>query len=669
MEVQEQPNVSESRQGSFSAEADLHMPEAPKNIGKYEVHGLVGKGAMGVVYNAVDPALGRPVAIKTLSFSAISGQPHEAELRLRFLREARSAGMLQHPNIITVHELFEEGGTAYLVMELLEGASLSSLLRRRKDLTLGERLSIVDQIAAGLAEAHAHRIVHRDLKPSNVFVLKNGVVKVLDFGVAKMGEGELTKAGTVFGTVEYMAPEQVKGASVNARADVFSLGVVAYEVLSGRNPFRADTLAASVFKILSDTPERLSGDPARVPAEVETVVFRALAKDESARYESMSDLRKDLRAAADAAGALLTPPLLSEQDVVISKEKVDVTGASLEPRVSQWSHVAAQADLLEEVYQRGVAAFNAGNFAECVEKMSQVLDEVPVHSMSLHYLATSEEKLRRQRLAETERRQAAVLLTAMRDAHKRGEAAEVIERANELLALDKESLEARWYRRNAEARLRAVSVAVPSGPKAAYGRSVAGTLSRESPKSFGYFPSKGGSPGGLEKNRAFDVGTPAPARGGSGGKGIWILVGVGLLFVALVGVWLSALNGEGPAVSAAPTKLPGVRTSPFDGIDDDGTVVLQVPRPSAGAAFSLRQVIPTSIVAGKAVKVGLFGEGFASGLAVSVERGSASVLSTEIKNDGLIEVEIEADSPGELLLVLSDGKGRRGTIPLTVEAE
>src|SRR5262245_1798311 len=121
------------------------MSETPQKIGKYEVRGLVGKGAMGVVYNAVDPALGRAVAIKTLS--ALTGSPYEAELKLRFLREARSAGMLQHPNIITVHELFEEGGTAYLVMELLEGASLSSLLRRKKELTLGERLSILDQIA------------------------------------------------------------------------------------------------------------------------------------------------------------------------------------------------------------------------------------------------------------------------------------------------------------------------------------------------------------------------------------------------------------------------------------------------------------------------------------------------------------------------------------------
>jgi serine/threonine-protein kinase len=644
------------------------MSETPQKIGKYEVRGLVGKGAMGVVYNAVDPALGRPVAIKTLSLSALSGSPHEAELKLRFLREARSAGMLQHPNIITVHELFEEGGTAYLVMELLEGASLSSLLRRKKELTLGERLSIVDQIAAGLSEAHAHRIIHRDLKPSNVFVLKNGVVKVLDFGVAKMGEGELTKAGTVFGTVEYMAPEQVRGASVNARADIFSLGVVAYEVLSGRNPFRAETLAASVFKILSDNPERLTSDPS-IPAEVDGLVFRALAKTESERFESLSELRTALHKTAEALGIALKPPTLTEKDIVISKESADAAVASMEPRVSQWSHVAAQADLLEDIYEQGIAAFNAGNFADCVEKMSQVLDEVPVHAMSLHYLAMSEEKLRRERLNDSERNEAQGLLAAMRDAHRKGEAATVIDKANRLLLVDKESLEARWYRRNAEARLRAVSVGVGAKERASAaggGRSVAGTLSREGQKSFGYVPAKESR---FHPGRKPEVEVQAPlasSRESTGGKGIWILVGTGVLFLGLVGLWLSSIGAPKPAVQANPTTLPGVRTSPFEGIDEDGTVVLQVTRPPA--AFSLKQVIPTSIVAGTPTKVGLFGEGLSENLVVVAGLG-ASILSTEFPNEGLIEVEVLAEREGEILIEVSNPQGQRETVRIQVELQ
>jgi len=643
------------------------MSETPQKIGKYEIRGLVGKGAMGVVYSAVDPALGRAVAIKTLSLSALSGSPHEAELKLRFLREARSAGMLQHPNIITVHELFEDGGTAYLVMELLEGASLSSLLRRKKEMTVGERLSILDQIAAGLSEAHAHRIIHRDLKPSNVFVLKNGVVKVLDFGVAKMGEGELTKAGTVFGTVEYMAPEQVRGASVNARADIFSLGVVAYEVLSGRNPFRAETLAASVFKILSDNPERLASDSAGIPPAIDALVFRALAKAEIERFESLSELRSALQTAAEGAGIVLKPPTLSDKDVVISRDSADAAGVSLEPRVSQWSHVAAQADLLEEIYRRGVAAFNAGSFAECVEKMSQVLDEVPVHAMSLHFLAMSEENLRRERLSESLRKEATGLLTAMRDAHRKGDAAAVIEKANLLLALDKESLEARWYRRNAEARLRAVSVGVGASQRAG-GRSVAGTLSREGAKSFGYAPAKASRfhPG---QKRAVEVEAPlAASRESSGGKGIWILGGTGVLFLGLVIMWLSSIGSPKPSVKADPTTLPGVRTSPFEGIDEDGTVVLQVTRPTP--SFTVKQVIPTSIVAGAPTKVGLFGEGFSDHLVV-VPGPGASVLSVEVQNEGLMEVEVLAqpEAEGEILVEVTNPQGHKETIRLQVELQ
>jgi hypothetical protein len=640
------------------------MPGTPQKVGKYEIRGLVGKGAMGVVYNAVDPTLGRTVAIKTLSFSKISG--HEAEMRMRFLREARSAGMLQHPNIITVHELFEEAGTTYMVMELLEGASLATLLKRKKELTLGERLSIVDQIAAGLGEAHAHRIVHRDLKPSNVFVLRSGVVKVLDFGVAKTGEGELTRAGTVFGTVEYMAPEQVRGASVNPRADIFSLGVVWYELLTGRNPFRADTLAASVFKILSDSPEKLTGPPFDIPSDVEAVVFRCLAKAEEGRFESMAELRAALENAADASGIALRAPVLSEQDMAITRDRPDAPAVSLEPQVSQWSHVAAQAGLLDEIYQHGVQAFQAGKFAECVEKMSQVLDEVPVHAMSLHYLAVSEEKLRKERLGDAERKSASAVLSSMRDAHRRGEASVVIEKANQFLAIDKESVETRWYRRNAEARLRAVSVGVSSGARpAGGGRSVEGTLSRERPKSFGYFP----APDERGKKRAAAVAAPiGGAKGSSGAKGVWVLVAAFALFLGLVGMWLASLGGTPPSVSADPeTRLPGVRTSPFDGVDEDGTVVLQVPRPEKNP-FAIRQVIPTSIVAGSAVRLGLFGDGFSEDMVVSSEK--ASVLSQVFHDPSHIEIELLASEPTpEMVLVLTDREGRREIISLSVAAE
>ena len=636
----------------------MSKTDIPDKVGKYEVRGLVGRGAMGVVYSAVDPALGRPVAIKTMS---IADSPHEAELRLRFLREAQAAGQLQHPNIITVHELFEEGDTAYLVMELLEGAPLSSILRRKKKLTLGQKLSLVDQIAAGLSEAHAHKIVHRDLKPSNVFVLRSGIVKVLDFGVAKVGEGELTKAGTVFSTVEYMAPEQVRGQVVTPQADIFSLGVVSYELLTGRNPFRADTLAASVFKIISDDPGKLS-DELILPAEVEVIVVKALAKQMGERFQSLRELRAALADAVASSNIPLTVPELDEQDVVVTKDRGDSVAMSVEPRVSLWSNVAAQADLLEEVYQQGVESFNKGAYEDCVSKMSQVLDEVPVHAMSLHYLASSEENIRRQRLSDDERERASELLSSMRDAHRSGDSNVVTEKANALLSVDPGSLEARWYRRHAEARLRGASVggrmqrASASGPPTSRAATAARTGA-----SFGYVPSKRG---GLMPTAA-SIPEAMPSSGASAGSsnGTWVLCGVALLFLALIGMWLPSFGESKPAVSAEPVRFPGVRDSPFNDMDDDDTIVLHVPRP----AFVLSYVIPTSIETGAPKTIGLFGSGFPDDVTVSVADETVTVLSSTVRSPEHIEIELLASEELEAVeIVITDSGGFRASVELAV---
>jgi serine/threonine protein kinase len=642
--------------------------EIPKKVGKYDVRGLVGRGAMGVVYSAVDPALGRSVAIKTMS---IGESPHEAELRLRFLREAQAAGQLQHPNIITVHELFEEGDTAYLVMELLEGAALSSLLKRKKGLSLGQKLSIIDQIAAGLSEAHAHKIVHRDLKPSNVFVLRSGVVKVLDFGVAKVGEGELTKAGTVFGTVEYMAPEQVRGQVVTPQADIFSLGVVSYEVLTGRNPFRADTLAASVFKIVSDAPGKLS-EQMEVPAEIEALVDKALAKPMDERFKSLTELREALLGAITNANVTLCVPELTEQDIDITKG--DSVAMSVEPRVSQWSNVAAQADLLEEVFQRGLESFNNEDYEDCVLKMSQVLDEVPVHAMSLHYLATSEEKLRRKRLDDDARQHATEFLSAMRDAHRQGDSKLVTEKANELLAVDPESLEARWYRRNAEARLRASSVggrSLAHGQGASSMRTTGGgsrqqTFAR-SGGSFGFTPpsTRGGQFTPAVETSSASMTSPSSSTSGGG---MWVLGGVALMFIVLVGLFLGSFGEPKPAVSADPIQLPGVRDSPFDGLDDDGTVVLQIPIQPRQPAFELGYVIPTAIRVGETTTIGLFGSGFPDDARVSITDPSVSILSATVQSDTHIKLELLAAEPRDSVAIAVAGAGGyRARIELAIE--
>lgn len=599
-------------------------------IGKYEIKSVLGKGAMGVVYRALDPDIGREVAIKTMSGEFLN----DKELRIRFLREAQSAGRLQHPNIVTVFELFEEEGTAYLVMELLEGAPLYSLIKHKRPLDISEKLSILQQIAAGLHHAHENGIVHRDIKPSNVFVSRDGVVKVLDFGVAKIGEGELTKAGTVFGTVEYMAPEQVRGQPVDARADIFSVGVVAYELLAGRNPFRGDTLATSVFKILSDDPGSPAAEADDIPEGIERAVLRALAKKPDHRFQTLADVAVAIGLTAKESNIELRPPRLSTEEVETAK--ASGTAHSEGPQVSQWSNVAAAAGQLEGIFKKGIDCLSAGNFQECVDRMSEVLDAVPVHSMALHYLSQSEEKIRQQRLSPEKHQEAAEALAEMRTAHREGEAKRVIEAANKLLAIDPESLEARWYRRNAETRM------VPS-------RTRDGSVmsSRKQPSSFTTPP---------ELNPTLIV--PAAALGASQSRsyGIWILGGVGILFLSLIAlVW--TFNGNLDFQVEAETNSK-VRVSPFDDLEND--VVIQVPQKKAPPPGrdanavrrqrqsaptlppSINNMFPNELPTGGEIAIQVFGSNFAPGASLLTDGapGEVEIISARAMSPTLMEATL-----------------------------
>jgi serine/threonine-protein kinase len=228
----------------------------PASIGRYTITGEIGHGAMGVVYRAIDPALDRPVAVKVIaartSVVPLSGE----ELEARFLREARVAARISHPGVVTVHDAGREGNSLYLVMELVDGESLGDRLARRRFPSAPEALEIAAQTADALGAAHALGVVHRDVKPGNIMLTRGGRVKVADFGVAKaIGEQtDLTRTGTVIGSPAYMAPEQVRGEVLDGRADLFSLGVVLYELLLRRKPFPADTVTTLIYQILHDDP-------------------------------------------------------------------------------------------------------------------------------------------------------------------------------------------------------------------------------------------------------------------------------------------------------------------------------------------------------------------------------------------------------------------------------
>ncbi|MBA3767118.1 MAG: protein kinase, partial [Acidobacteria bacterium] len=287
------------------ATATSDMPLAPNTrLSRYEIRSLLGAGGMGEVYLAEDTTLHRPVAIKLLpaEFTANQDRLH------RFEREAFAASSLNHPNILTIHEIGKENGHHFIATEFIDGESLRQHLKD-KGLELHEVLEIGVQVASALAAAHAARIVHRDIKPENIMVRKDGIVKVLDFGLAKLAEQEQkptldteaptralhhTAPGVVMGTVSYMSPEQARGLEVDERTDVWSLGVVLYEMVAGRLPFAGETTADVLGLILHKEPP-LTHLGTHIPAELDRIVTKALKKDKEERYQVVKDLGLDLK--------------------------------------------------------------------------------------------------------------------------------------------------------------------------------------------------------------------------------------------------------------------------------------------------------------------------------------------------------------------------------------
>lgn len=268
------------------------MPDKLK-YGKYDVVGKLGVGGMGVVYKGYDELINRHVAIKTMSLD----KSHDENLKKRFYREAQSAGMLNHANIVTIFDMDEEDGQPYIAMELLSGMDLKEIISKRLPLSIDKKIDIAVQACDGLDYAHRHGIVHRDIKPGNIRVLENGLVKILDFGIARIESSELTKTGMVMGTVSYMAPEQIAGKKVDGRADVFSMGVVFYELMTGRKPFPGEAITTIIYKIMNEAPDAAKQqDSTLLPGPVEKIIDRALAKDLANRYATASAMAEDLRA-------------------------------------------------------------------------------------------------------------------------------------------------------------------------------------------------------------------------------------------------------------------------------------------------------------------------------------------------------------------------------------
>jgi len=256
---------------------------ALQKLGKYEIQSEIGRGAMGLVYKAVDPILEREVAIKTM-MASMGGL--DSESKARFYREAKSAAKLTHRNIVTIYDMGEEDGVPYIAMEYLSGTDLHRKMKRDGIIPLKEALDITSQILRGLHYAHEFKIVHRDIKPANVYVLTNGTVKILDFGIAKLASSEMTRTGMVLGTVDYMSPEQIRAdKGVDGRSDLFSAGVILYELISGRKPFPGDAITQVMYRIVHEAPVTVPPDR-EIPAELVDIVQKALAKQVDQRFQT-----------------------------------------------------------------------------------------------------------------------------------------------------------------------------------------------------------------------------------------------------------------------------------------------------------------------------------------------------------------------------------------------
>jgi serine/threonine protein kinase len=270
--------------------------ESPKSLGRYEIQDEIGRGMMGVVYRALDPALSRTIALKVVRLAFSIPEDQRDVFEKRFLAEARAAAALAHPGIVVVHDVGRDPdtGTLFIALEFLEGRTLAELTSGNAAMPWREALRVTARIAEALDHAHSQGIVHRDVKPANIMLLPAGEPKIMDFGIAKIPASQLTSAGEFLGTPTYMSPEQAKGAALDGRSDLFSLGSVLFLLLTGRRAFDAPNVPAILSKVVSETPPAPSSLVEGLPKAVDDLVCRALAKDPADRYPTGRAFSEDI---------------------------------------------------------------------------------------------------------------------------------------------------------------------------------------------------------------------------------------------------------------------------------------------------------------------------------------------------------------------------------------
>ena len=296
-----------------------------ERLGKYEIRGILGKGAMGTVYDGFDAVIDRRVAIKTMSLPDPSDLEAQDELA-RFKREAQAAGRLAHPNIVAVYDYGEDGKIAYIVMEYAPGTELKKILDQGSRLPPAEAVRIMDGVLGGLQYSHERGVVHRDIKPGNIILSPDGTVKIADFGIARIESSSMTQAGTVMGTPAYMSPEQFMGQTVDARTDIYSSGVMLYQLLTGERPFEG-SMSAIMHKALNTEPSRPSDLSVTAPPALDAVVARAMARRPEARFDSAAQFAAAIRTAMAGGGAGMADPLGGNDATMIARDPIPAARA------------------------------------------------------------------------------------------------------------------------------------------------------------------------------------------------------------------------------------------------------------------------------------------------------------------------------------------------------
>jgi len=411
-----------------------------KNIGKYKITSILGKGAMGIVYKALDPDINRDVAIKTIRFDLVSEEGDREEMMERFMREAQAAGKLTHSNIITIYDVGREKDMTYIVMQLIEGKSLQKVISSGEKISTQEVIQLMDQLCKALDYAHDNGIIHRDIKPANILLDKNGKPFIVDFGVARLETSTLTEAGTTLGTPSYMSPEQVMGKKVDRRSDIFSLGSILYELLTGKRAFQAQSITTVIYKIINEEPVALTEVKKGLPIGFEQIVCRALAKDPKDRYQNCAELATDLH----------NFDQLSDKTIPVTMIKEELPTLMMRRKRKLWPAIAISAAVILlaaagggylSYKKTGEIPFLSGIF-KGVKAEEPPLSPPPEAAVP----GSIEDKLNR-----------------AKQSFDKAEYAETVRLAEEVLAEDAENVRAQEYLGEAKSKMSEVLVAQTSG--------------------------------------------------------------------------------------------------------------------------------------------------------------------------------------------------------------